>query len=118
MKLITICLFFCLITGCSHTLSKKECSNNKLFNIGKKLAYKGVESSVFQSLQNSCKEYGIKIEEQNFTKGWKKGMEDFCTEQRGFHWGYTRKDDPKICPQELKALFKRGYNRGIEASKG
>ncbi|MDC0255382.1 DUF2799 domain-containing protein [Bacteriovoracales bacterium] len=112
MKLIILCITFCFATGCAHTLSKRECSKNKLFEIGKKMAYKGTKFSIFKSLRKSCKKYGVDIKELTFQKGWFEGMKGFCTTHRGFHWGITGKDNPNICTEEFKDDFERGYARG------
>ena len=114
MKLSVACVIFILLTGCAHKLTKNECVKKDPFKLGKKLAYRGFKSSVFESLQSSCKEHGVEIEMKRaaFKKGWHEGMKDFCTSQRGFHWGFTEKDDPKICSEELRPDFEQGYSRG------
>ena len=112
MKFIILCVVICLANGCAHSLSKDECSEKKLFDIGEKMAYKGMKSSIFKNLWKSCKEHGIDIKALTFQKGWFEGMKRFCTSQRGFHWGIVGRDNPRICTEEFKKDFERGYTRG------
>ena len=118
MKLSIVCLIFILGTSCAHRLTKSECTSKDPFKLGKSLAYKGYKSSVLKYIQKTCKKHGVEYKSAIFKKGWFEGMKEFCTDNRGFHWGATRKEDPKICTEELRPNFERGYSRGRNFAKG
>ena len=117
MKSPIACLVFILVTGCAHNLTKSECARKDPFKLGKSLAYKGFKSSILNNIQKSCKEHGVEFKSTAFKKGWREGMKDFCTDHRGFHWGVTRREDPKICIEELRLDFEKGYIRGKNLAK-
>ena len=120
MRWLIACVILILLTGCAHKLTKNECVKKDSLNLGKNYAYKGFKLSIFERIQNSCREHGVEMKRAAFKKGWHEGMKDFCTSQRGFHWGFTEKDDPKICIEELRPAFEQGYSRGkkIARSRG
>ena len=103
--------------GCTHKLTKKECLNKDLFKFGQDLASKGYKLSIFENIQNSCKEHGIKVERTVFKKGWYEGMKKFCTYQSGFNFGASNRNDPQICIDELKDDFEKGYNHGRKSKR-
>ena len=118
MKNVIMQAIVLLTCGCATYTSKKDCSKENLEKLAQKLAYKGQKKSLFTSLQKSCKKHGIEINKSTFIKGWTRGMKEFCTEQRGFHWGLTRRENPSICIKELKPFFNKGYLKGKRAYQG
>ena len=97
MKNIIMQSIILLTYGCATYTTKKDCSKENVEKIAQKLAYKGHKKSLFTSLQKSCKKHGIEINKSTFIKSWTKGMKEFCTEHRGYHWALTRNFNPNIC---------------------
>jgi len=107
-----LAIFFLIISLNYHSLSKKECLEGNWFKTGKRDAYYGFKKNRLNHHKDTCLKYKVEPDPDQHEKGHAEGLKLFCTEQRGYHWGITNKENPKTCPAELKSSFIKGFERG------
>ena len=105
------------LSGRATTLSKRECQRSDWYKLGLEDGGKGIYKLALVDYTKICSQYKITPDEEQYKKGRKLGIEEFCTKQKGFHVGVTRRDYPNVCPPEFRPDFDKGYKQGLEQAK-
>jgi hypothetical protein len=90
-------------------LEKCKTANWEVF--GLEDADRGIKQR-YSYWQDSCLEYGITPDQQKYLLGYQKGIETFCTFQKGYLLGNDGIPLPQICPLDRQETFTRGYIEG------
>ena len=114
MKCLILSLIF--LSGCT-TLNKRDCERANWYKLGLQDGEKGTYELALAGYTKTCSKYKVTPDEEQYNKGRKVGIEEFCTEQKGFHVGVTRRDYPNVCPPEFKPNFDKGFKQGLEQAK-
>ena len=113
-----LAIFFFMVSYNYHSPSKEDCIKGDWFKFGKKDAYFGFKSNRFNHHKKICSKFNITPNENQYANGRNEGLKLFCTESRGYHWGRTNKENPKICPMTTKKIFLKGFKRGHRDRNG
>ena len=119
-NLLTILVSLALILsfkGCSR-LSKKDlqCDKTNWITIGKQTALKGSFQKWPPRQFASCL-IGRPLEQtwkKNFTLGYKKGLNSFCTKKGGLRFGLKGRLYKKSCPSSQAPSFLKEYKKGLK----
>jgi len=119
-NLLTILVSLALILsfkGCSR-LSKKDiqCDKTNWITIGRKTALKGSFQKWPPRRFASCL-IGRPLEQtwkKNFTLGYKKGLNSFCTKKGGLRFGLKGRLYKKSCPSSQAPSFLKEYKKGLK----
>ena len=109
-----------VIIGCTSFEEKmriKECKTRNLYKDGYNDAVNGYKESHFHIYNNRCKQYEITLDQNLYTKGYKKGITDFCTYESGYQFAlkgkkYQGKEYGASCPPQKEKEFLKGYSKG------
>ena len=74
-----------LLAGCS-SLSEEECRAMSWYNQGYQDGEQGKTRSATRDYQKTCGEYGLKVDEAEWQRGYAKGLEDDDAEIHGFRF--------------------------------
>jgi len=105
------CLFALAITGCS-SMSEKQCRSVDWGQRGERDAYDGQARERIASYQDACGEHGIEADVTAYNAGYAKGLQLFCTPQRGYAVGKAGRTYRGTCPPHNEPAFLAGYDVG------
>jgi hypothetical protein len=94
------------------TVTKKECQQGDWNQIGFDDAVHGEKISNIKRYESACRDHGYPVDQELYERGYEKGLESFCTYQRGFNHGLQDRSYRGTCPEEFDGEFRRGYERG------
>lgn len=107
--LITICA---LITSC-QTLSKEECAVADWRVIGEQDGASGYNpQDRFAKHVKACTKAGVAADQTLWYQGFQKGLPRYCTPLNGLAVGSQGKSYGNVCPINLEAGFREGYDLG------
>jgi hypothetical protein len=92
-------------------MSLDKCKSANWEDYGNQEAMEGLQNSYTRWL-GECHEYGIIPDEASYSKGYKKGITNFCTFQNGYLIGNDGKQLSTFCPIEAQETFTKGYIEG------
>ena len=75
----------------------------------------GVPTSSRADLFAQCTELGAPANVALYRRGHEEGLLDYCTDARGYEWGYEDRTYRNVCPPTLEPDFLAGYARGEDA---
>ena len=108
-------IFIFIISFNYHSLTKQDCMKGNWFNVGKKDVYLGFKPNRINHHKKTCLKYKLKVDPVQYAEGRLEGLKLFCTEESGYHWGRTNRENPQICPDSTSNLFLKGHRRGKRA---
>jgi hypothetical protein len=99
-------------------LSKKDlqCDRTNWITVGRQAAFKGSLQKWPPRQFKSCL-IGRPLEqtwEKNFTLGYKKGLDAFCTKKGGLRFGIKGRLYKKSCPSSKAPSFLKEYKKGLK----
>ena len=103
-----------LIVGCTsleERLKKSECKSRNSYNDGYSDAINGYPKSRFQIYNNKCEQHGVSLNQGLYIKGYRKGINIFCTYKRGYEFAVKAKKYQNTCSMK-KEEFLKGYQEG------
>ena len=106
-------LVVALASGCS-TLSKGECLEADWYEIGAKDGASGKPRSRLNDHRESCAEYDVFPDREQYYMGREEGIQIYCTPANGYKQGYEGNFYSGTCPVDLESAFLSGYNIGRE----
>jgi len=129
-------LFFYLllsgvIVGCTSLAERQriaECKARNPYHDGHSDAMSGLKSR-FQFYNNRCKQYGVSLNENLYIKGYKKGIEKFCTYKSAYQFGLKAGKYKNTCTTneedflkgyhegDKKCLYSTGYKDAVQGEK-
>lgn len=113
-----------LLNGCS-TLSKEQCQTMSWYNLGYQDGEQGRSPAKWQDYRASCGEYGVSVDQQEWQRGYDKGLSLYCLPELAYNKGRSGHVYRGICPHDSAFLqeYQRGYQeyrmlRMVEALRG
>lgn len=119
MKILFYGILLLSLSSCS-TLSKKECEDITWQNEGYKSALKGERAgSEISRFKKLCTdEHNVAINSDNFTSGYKQGLEKYCSKSNLYEKGLNGEEYQGICDAtaapEVKTSFVDGRVKFLE----
>lgn len=93
-------------------MSKEDCQEGNWHSQGRKDALRGFGSNQIGLHKKFCSDLNIKPDEQAYSKGYKEGLQLFCTYKSGYNFGLNGGIYHDSCPAELEKDFYQGYVTG------
>jgi hypothetical protein len=110
-------IFFVLLLlsagGCA-TLNESECRNADWRMIGMEDGVNGRLQSYIGKHRAACARHDITPDIDAYQKGHWEGIQQYCTEIKGFETGKKGIDYNGVCPPELEVFFLEGYHFGLK----
>jgi len=103
-----------LILSACASLSEEECLAADWYAIGVEDGSRGQDMSRIGAHRKACAEYGIAPDVALYEQGRARGLENFCTRERGYYEGERGRRYGGVCPAHLEGLFMQGYLAGQE----
>jgi hypothetical protein len=100
-----------LFAGCS-SMSEKQCRSVDWNERGERDAYDGQARERIASYQEACGEFGIQADVAAYNAGYAKGLQLYCTPQRGYAAGKAGSGYRRTCPPQSEPAFLAGYDTG------
>jgi Protein of unknown function (DUF2799) len=99
------------LTGCA-TLSENECRSADWQAIGYRDGANGYDAGRLASHTEACAEYSIDPDRREYEIGRFRGLEIFCTAQKGVQVGRQGSGYSGVCPADIEPAFLDGYDLG------
>ena len=106
---IILLLSVLFTSGCA-TLSREECTQGSWYDLGLEDGRSGNTYKRLGNHQKACSEYGIVLDSDQYSKGRKQGLKDYCTLDNAIDMGLKGERYKSVCPSEVHSKFQR-YNR-------
>lgn len=100
-----------LLSGC-NTMTKKQCEVADWRNVGMQDAMGGYSQDRINGHFDSCKETTVKIDVNQYNKGYQDGLPHYCTKTNGFNLSAANKSYPAQCGGERFEQFAYGFREG------
>ncbi len=100
-----------ILASCA-SLNKSECLSSDWQAIGHKDGSNGRDATYSDKHNQACAEFGIKLDAAEYKTGYKAGLVQFCTAEKGYWLGETGQEYKDVCPSELADAYLRGYEKG------
>lgn len=100
-----------LLSGCA-TLSEGQCRTMSWEQLGRQDGRQGFPTSRLFEHQKACAEYGISINQNEYSRGRETGLLDYCTPHNGYQQGRSGARYHNVCPAKLEAEFLARYRDG------
>lgn len=115
-RLRTVPLLLVLLTGLSAcaSLSEEECLAADWYAIGVEDGSRGADMSRIGAHRKACAEVGVAPDIALYEQGRARGLESFCTRERGYYQGERGQRYSGVCPAHLEPQFMQGYLAGQE----
>ncbi len=111
MRMIVSLLSLLLISGCA-TLSQTQCESRDWFHFGYLDGKNGRPQGRIDDHREACAEYGIRVNSQDYRRGYNKGVVEYCTPRNGLRVGQRGDYYHGVCPSYLAREFERNYELG------
>lgn len=103
-------LFFILFLSSCATLSESACKKGNWKEIGNKDGVKGERLSVVDEHAKACSDYGVTVNKDLYTEGYKNGLKTYCKVDRAFDLGYSGESYNYVCKdKKFEAEFNLGH---------
>ncbi len=93
-----------LLNACS-TLSEKECHNSDWHQLGVQDGRSGLPDRRVDDYAESCKEYGIRPDTQQYLAGRESGLKQYCVASNAFRTGLNGEEYQGVCPADIDMTF-------------
>jgi Protein of unknown function (DUF2799) len=100
--------------GCSTSQTKNQCKDLDWAKVGLGHAYDGISYEAgLGYYQKSCGiKHGISVNQREYQRGYKYGLEQFCDTSNAAIWGLQGKKYSGICPKNKEKRFLASYSKG------
>ncbi len=99
------------LAGCA-SMNKEECLTADWRTVGFHDAAAGRTADTIDDHRQACAEYGVVPNLDRYLEGRKKGLVEYCRSSRGYQEGLAGRAYGGVCPANLEAAFKTGYEAG------
>lgn len=110
-KVLFALIFLSGLVGCA-SMNKSECLNADWHMIGMEDGSQGQPVSHIGKHRKACADYNVTPDLVAYEAGHAAGMEQFCTESKGFRLGEKGGFYGGVCPTGLEENFLTGYAAG------
>jgi hypothetical protein len=99
-----------LLAGCS-SLSEEECRTMSWYNLGYQDGSEGKTRQQAREYVSTCGEYGLRVDEAEWQRGYAKGLELYCIPELAYSKGQEGQEYRGVCPNDASFLtqYQRGY---------
>lgn len=114
MRIHTVLMLIaCLVLASCQTLSKEECAVADWRVIGEQDGAAGYEpQDRFARHVQACTKAGVAADQTLWYQGYQQGLPRYCTPLNGLSVGSQGKGYANVCPIDLDAGFREGYDLG------
>ena len=114
MKLYSaLALLACLFLASCQTMSKEECAVADWSVIGEQDGAAGYNpQDRFARHVKACSKAGVAADQTLWYQGYQRGLPRYCTPLNGLSVGSQGKAYANVCPANLEAGFREGYELG------
>lgn len=113
MKKLIAVLICVLLGSCGGRVKELTCTGNDWFDMGYKTATKGESIRFFNRYIDSCGQNLEKDSKEVYIAGYRKGIVEYCSYDKGFQLGSANIKVDTVCPYELRPDFDKGYKVGL-----
>lgn len=86
-----------LLAGCS-SLSEEECRAMSWYNQGYQDGEQGKTRTATRDYKQTCGEYGLRVDEDEWQRGYAKGLELYCIPELAYSKGREGNEYLGVCP--------------------
>jgi hypothetical protein len=115
-----ISTLFLLTTACSTFFMSyqeekmmKTCKAGNWQEVGKKIGEEGDENNFFY-FEKGCAEHKVKPNKEEFEKGYKAGLAQYCSPHNAQYIGSTGASLKRNCPAKLQDSLEESYKNGLK----
>lgn len=107
-----------LLAGCS-SLSEEECRAMSWYNQGYQDGTEGKTRAASSGYKKTCGEYGLRVDEAEWQRGYAKGLELYCIPELAYSKGREGNEYLGVCPNDTSFLtqFERGRKEFLLAQR-
>ena len=106
-------LVACLVLASCQTMSKEECAVADWRVIGEQDGAAGYNpQDRFARHVKACTKAGVAADQSLWYQGYQQGLPRYCTPLNGLSVGTQGKSYANVCPIDLEADFREGYDLG------
>ena len=102
-----------LLTGGCAVMSESQCRNADWYLVGEQDGRAGETPARLSKYYETCAEYGITPDRDEYTAGYEQGLTYYCTAQNGYQQGRGGWQYQGVCPQRAEINFMTGYQLGV-----
>lgn len=116
MRTILFVILSVLMLGCSSAKTPGQsinCTGENWTEIGLTTARAAKSIRHFDTYVEQC---GAQLEagaKAAYIDGYTVGIIEFCNYENGYQLGLRNRENPQVCPAELRASFDKGYKVGL-----
>ncbi len=103
-----------LLAAACATLDEGDCRYADWFELGRRDGSQGHAWRQLVRHNESCREYGVQVDETRYRTGRDAGLRQYCTPDNGWRTGLRGAKYRQVCPAELEGAFLDGYGLGHE----
>ncbi|PWW01826.1 uncharacterized protein DUF2799 [Hoeflea marina] len=110
--LVAVLILAAFAASC-QTMSKEECAVADWRVIGEQDGAAGyAPQQRFAQHAKSCQKAGVAADQSTWYQGYQQGLPRYCTPLNGLEQGQAGRSYANVCPPELDAGFRSGYDLG------
>ncbi len=94
-------------------MSESQCLNADWFLIGEQDGRDGLPRSQLVANRESCGNYGVTPDRDEYEAGRARGLTDYCTDLNGYREGKSGLPYHRVCPADVEPEFLYGYDTGV-----
>lgn len=114
MRILLLALLTLTTAGCASYLKRKSCESINWFEHGQKVALSGKWLNADATI-NECRKVEADIQESQLDKGFKSGMEKYCSKEHSYLTG--KSGDPysrDLCEGPMINVLMSEHQRGVK----
>lgn len=113
-RAIAVLATLAVVTGCA-SLSEEQCLSGDWAGIGQSDGAAGlVAEAQFARHVKACADAGITPDRAAWQSGYARGLQSYCTPQKGLDEGLAGRRYRNLCPPASEPGFLRGYRIGAD----
>lgn len=113
LAIVLICSPMLLTLGCASHLSQEQCANMNWNQAGYLDGSQGNNQRDLSKDAQDCAKYGIRINDQGYEKGYRRGVRQYCQPGTAYNLGAKGQNYNNICPADLATPFNNAWRRGL-----
>ena len=112
ISLVAVVILAAFAASC-QTMSKEECAVADWRVIGEQDGAAGyAPQERFANHAKACQKAGVAADQSTWYQGYQQGLPRYCTPVNGLAQGQAGRSYANVCPPELDAGFRSGYDLG------
>ncbi len=114
VNFIVLVFLYGTLVGCitAGTIKRDYCNGINVYKEGRLDALNGKTTESFSEKNRMCAEYGVILNQSEYDKGRRDGLNVLCTYKKGYEFGLEARHYRNICPRSKVEPFLKGYHEG------